>query len=234
MKSLQRTQAGSIVRSALFVTAAVGVMGLSYGAVSVEYGLPWWIPVLLSVLVVAGASELMFVAIIAAGASPWLAAAAGLLVNARHLPFGFQAAPLLGSGARCLAGAHVVNDESISFVLAGQTHAARRLGFWVSGIGVVVIWPLSTALGTRLGTVLGDVRTWGLDAVFPAVVLGLVLPKVRDGGVPMIAAVAAGAALTVGTAGILPSGLPELLSIAAVVLARPWRVPAPSAQEVAA
>ena len=37
-----------------------------------------------------------------------------------------------------------------------------------------------------------------------------------------------------GTAGILPSGLPELLSIAAVLLARPWRTPAPAAQEVAA
>lgn len=65
-------------------------------------------------------------------------------------------------------------------------------------------------------------------------VLGLVLPKVRDGGAPMIAAVLAGAALTVGTAGLLPSGLPELLAISAVLLARPWRTPAPSAQEVAA
>ena len=105
MKSLQRTRAGSIVRSALFVTAAVGVMGVSYGAISVEHGLPWWIPVLLSVLVVAGTSELMFVTIIASGASSWLAAAAGLLVNARHLPFGFQAAPLLGHGVRALAAA---------------------------------------------------------------------------------------------------------------------------------
>lgn len=50
----------------------------------------------------------------------------------------------------------------------------------------------------------------------------------------MIAAVLAGAALTVGTAGLLPSGLPELLAISAVLLARPWRTPAPSAQEVAA
>lgn len=223
-----------MVRSALFVTAAVGVTGLSYGAMSVEYGLPWWIPVLLSVLVVAGASELMFVTIIAAGASPWLAAAAGLLVNARHLPFGFQAAPLLGHGVRALAAAHVVNDESISFALAEEDDATRRLGFWVSGIGAVAIWPASTALGTWLGAFLGDVRTWGLDAVFPAVVLALVLPKVRAGGAPMIAAVVTGAGLTAGAAGFLPAGLPELLAVTAVVLARPWRTTAPATQEVAA
>ena len=211
-----------MVRSALFVTAAVGVMGVSYGAISVEHGLPWWIPVLLSVLVVAGTSELMFVTIIASGASSWLAAAAGLLVNARHLPFGFQAAPLLGHGVRALAAAHVVNDESISFALAEEDDATRRLGFWVSGIGVVVLDDL------------GDVRTWGLDAVFPAVVLALVLPKVRAGGAPMIAAVVTGAGLTAGAAGFLPAGLPELLAVTAVVLARPWRTTAPATQEVAA
>ena len=77
-------------------------------------------------------------------------------------------------------------------------------------------------------------RTWGLDAVFPAVVLALVLPKVRAGGAPMIAAVVTGAGLTAGSAGFLPAGLPELLAVTAVVLARPWRTTAPATQEVAA
>ena len=68
------------------VCLAGGILGISYGALAIGYGLPWWIPVLLSVAVVAGASEMMFVAIIGVGGSPWLAAAAGLLVNARHVP----------------------------------------------------------------------------------------------------------------------------------------------------
>ena len=45
-----------------------------------------WVPFVLSVCVLAGgASEFMFIGIVASG-NPLAAAAAGLLVNARHIP----------------------------------------------------------------------------------------------------------------------------------------------------
>jgi len=46
----------------------------------------------MSVLVFAGASQFLFTGIVAAGGSPVAAVLAGLLVNARHLPFGFALA----------------------------------------------------------------------------------------------------------------------------------------------
>lgn len=45
-------------------------------------------PFVLSLTVLAGASEFMFIGIVASGGNPLAAAAAGLLVNARHVPFG--------------------------------------------------------------------------------------------------------------------------------------------------
>jgi predicted branched-subunit amino acid permease len=223
MDTMNRTELHSLLRSVAVVCLAGGILGISYGALAIGYGLPWWIPLLLSIAVVAGASEMMFVAIIGAGGSPWLAAAAGLLVNARHIPFGFQVSPLMGNGLRSILGAHAINDESTSFALAGSSPAMRRLGFWACGVGIVLVWPLGTALGTWLGAFLGDLDRWGLDAVFPAMILALVIPKARAGGAPLTTAVVLGAAITVATASFLPAGLPELLSLAAVAVARPWR-----------
>ncbi len=174
---MNRTELHSLLRSVAVVCLAGGILGISYGALAIGYGLPWWIPVLLSIAVVAGASEMMFVAIIGVGGSPWLAAAAGLLVNARHVPFGFQVAPVMGHGLRSILGAHAINDESTSFAIAGSSPAMRRLGFWACGVGIVLIWPLGTALGTWLGAFLGDLDRWGLDAVFPAMILALGHPE---------------------------------------------------------
>src|SRR5271170_5192497 len=99
---------------------AVFVFGVSYGAVAVAGGLPLWVPAVLSVLVTAGSSELLFVGIVAAGGNPVAAALAGVLVNARHLPYGL-ALPVGTTGSsrvRRVLGTHLMNDESVVFALA--------------------------------------------------------------------------------------------------------------------
>jgi predicted branched-subunit amino acid permease len=80
------------------VCAAIGVVGVSFGAIAVSAGLPVWLPVALSLLVFAGASQFVFVGLLLAGGGVVAAVAAALLVNARHLPFGLVVGDLLGSG----------------------------------------------------------------------------------------------------------------------------------------
>src|SRR4249920_3573659 len=102
---------------------AVLFIGLSYGAIAVASGFPLWVPAVQSVLVLAGASEFLFIGIVAAGGSPIAAALAGLLVNSRHLPYGlalFDIAGPPGVTSRRwgrLLGTHVMNDESVVFAL---------------------------------------------------------------------------------------------------------------------
>lgn len=67
-----------------------------------------------SVSVLAGASEFMFIGIVASGGSPLAAAAAGLLVNARHIPFGVTVRELVGRRALSFIGCHIMNDEAWS------------------------------------------------------------------------------------------------------------------------
>jgi len=198
---------------------AVWLYGLSYGAIAVADGFPLWLPIAASLLVIAGSSELLFVGVVAAGGSPVAAALAGLLVNSRHLPYGLTLPDgILGRGWRRMLGTHLMNDESVVFALARQDPAAKRRAYWLCGLGVLATWPTGAFLGALAGSVVHDTNALGLDAVFPAVILALTFPSLRD-QVTLRAAVA-GAGVALATAPFLPAGLPVLLALAAVAVAR--------------
>ncbi|GGT89674.1 AzlC family ABC transporter permease [Streptomyces coeruleorubidus] len=211
-----RTLEGPLLRDIALVCLAVGVVGLSYGAVAVTSGFPWWFPVLMGVLVLAASSEFLFVGIIAAGGSPIAALLAGLLVNARHLPFGLAVPDVLGRGRRGALGAHLMNDETVVFALAQDEPERRRAAYWLCGLGILVCWPVGAALGALLGSVVRDTGALGLDAMFPAVILALILPALKDR--PLRRAALAGAALALTVTPFLPAGLPVLLALAALPL----------------
>jgi 4-azaleucine resistance transporter AzlC len=210
-----------LARDLALVWLADALVGLSFGAVTVSSGLPLWLPMLLSVLVFAGAAQFMFVGLVVSGGNPIAAVAAGLLINARHVPFGFAVADLLGSTwARRLLGTHLMIDEAVAFALAQQERERRKLAYWACGIGLFVTWNLGVAIGALVGTVVSDTDSLGLDAAFPAVLLALVLPALHDPGTRR--AVAVGVAVALVSAPFLPAGLPVLLGLVGVVA---WRNP---------
>lgn len=198
---------------------AVWLYGLSYGAVATSDGFPLWLPTAASVLVIAGSSELLFVGIVAAGGSPIAAALAGLLVNSRHLPYGLALPEgILGRGWRRVLGTHLMNDESVVFALAEPDPVARRRAYWVCALGVLATWPSGAVLGALIGSAVHNTDALGLDAVFPAVILALIFPSLRERRALRAAVTGAGVALA--TTWFLPAGVPVLLSLAAVVVAR--------------
>ena len=194
---------------------AVWFIGLSYGAIAVASGFPLWVPAAQSVLVLAGASEFLFIGIVAAGGNPVAAALAGLLVNARHLPYGLALPDVTGPGWRRLFGTHLMNDESVVFTLAQPDHS-KRAAYWTCGLGVLICWPGGAVLGALIGSAVHDTSAFGLDAMFPAVILALIVPSLRDRAT--LRAAVTGAAIALATAPFLPAGLPVLLALAAVLL----------------
>lgn len=201
-----------LARDIALVWAADTLVGVSYGAIAVTSGFPVWSPMLLSVLVFAGAAQFMFVGIIASGGNPVAAVFAALLVNLRHLPFGFAVADLIGgSPFRRAAGSHLMIDETVAFALAQDDPQRRRTAYWVCGVGLFVGWNLGVAVGALAGTVVTDTDAFGLDAAFPAVLLALVLPAMRDRSTRNAALL--GVAVAVVTTPFLPAGLPVLLAL---------------------
>lgn len=171
---------GDTIKAIILVCLAVGVVGMSYGSLAMAYGFPVWVPFVLSITVLAGASEFMFIGIVASGGNPLAAAAAGLLVNARHVPFGVTVRELVGKRGLSLLGCHIMNDESVVFGLSQKTAEQRKAAYWLCGLGVALVWPLGALLGAMVGKLLPDPETIGLDAVFPAILLALVVPAFKN------------------------------------------------------
>jgi predicted branched-subunit amino acid permease len=71
-------------------------------------------------------------------------------------------------------------------------------------------------LGALVGSALHDTNAFGLDAMFPAVILALIVKDLRDARTRRAAL--AGAAIALAATPFLPAGLPVLLALAALVL----------------
>jgi 4-azaleucine resistance transporter AzlC len=211
-----------LLRDLLALGAAMVGVGASFGAIAKTAGLPTWAVIAMSTIVFAGGAQFMAVGLISAG-NPLAAVFGGLLINTRHLPFGLALDGALGDRWwHRLLGSHLMTDEAVAFALAQPPGRARRRAFWLAGAAIFLFWNAGTLLGVLLGSVAGDPATFGLDAAFPAGLLALVLPSLRDRQTR--AAVVLGVLVAVVTTPLLPAGLPVLLALAGLlVLALPRR-----------
>ncbi|NYS30817.1 MULTISPECIES: AzlC family ABC transporter permease [unclassified Pantoea] len=207
-----------VIKAIFLVCLADGIVGLSYGSLASADGFPIWVPLALSTLVLAGASEFLFIGIVAGGGSPFTAAAAGLLVNARHLPFGIAVKDLVGKGPSGWFGCHIMNDESVVFGISQPQLAQRRCAYWLCGIGIGFIWPVSVMTGAAIGQFIPDVSVIGLDAVFPAILIALIFPALRQRRARIPATV--GALLSLLATPLVPAGMPVLFSLLGLLT---WR-----------
>lgn len=218
VRSLWRTIDRVLLRDIALVCVADGVVGASFGAIAVSGGLAAWVPVTMSLLVFAGGSQFAALGVVLAGGNPFAAVAAGLVLNSRHLPFGFAVADVVGSRLPVrLMGAHLMIDESVAFALAQRDQARRRVAFWTCGLALFVVWNVAVVVGVVAGRLIGDPSALGLDAASPAVLLALVLPSLRDRRVLRAAVV--GGVIALVTTPFLPAGLPVALALLGLVAA---------------
>ena len=90
------SRGSTLARDVALVCLADGLVGLSFGATAVAGGLPWWVPVTMSILVFAGGSQIAAVGVVLAGGSPFAAVAAGAVLNTRMFPYGLAVADIVG------------------------------------------------------------------------------------------------------------------------------------------
>src|SRR5579862_5235284 len=96
MRFLRRTTEPTLLRDVALVCLADALVGAAFGATTVAGGLPWWVPVAMSLLVFAGGSQIAAVGVVIAGGSPLAAVAAGAVLNTRLLPYGLAVADVVG------------------------------------------------------------------------------------------------------------------------------------------
>jgi predicted branched-subunit amino acid permease len=217
----------ALARDVALVCVADGIVGVSFGATSVGGGLPWWVPVALSLLVFAGGAQIAAVGVVLAGGSPVAAVLAGVVLNTRLFAYGFAVADVVGpagagstgsglaaAGRRWLVrilGPHVITDESVAFALRQTSPERRRSAFWACGLALFALWNVSVLLGVALGSSVRNTNALGLDATFPAVMLALALPTLTSR--PTRLAAGTGAVIAVALTPVLPAGLPLLAAL---------------------
>ena len=218
MRTAQRTPDSDLVRDVSLVCLAGGVVGVSFGAIAVAGGLPVWVPVVMSLLVYAGSAQFSAVGVLLAGGGPFAAAATGLVLNTRTVAFSLAVAEHIGRGRLArFVGAHLVTDETVAFTLAQTDPLRRRRAFWISGLGLFAVWNIGVLAGALAGDALGDTARYGLDAAFPAVLVALVLPALRDDSAVRRSAVL-GACVALALAPVTPAGVPVLLALAGLLV----------------
>ncbi len=109
-----------------------------------------------------------------------------------------------------------MNDESVVFGLAQETESEKRAAFWLCGIGILLCWPIGVVIGEVLGSFINDTHIYGMDAMFPAIILALSLPALSDKRLRLTAVI--GAVIAVATTPILPAGIPVLLALLSLVV----------------
>ncbi len=133
---------------------AVALFGVAFGALAVEAGLPRWLTVLTSVIVVSGAAQFALVGLLASGAVPVLVATTGLAL--RHVPMGARLAGMIGyrSPLTRVALAWVLVDETFGLTITAAQRGVADPVRYKAGADVALysMWVAFTAVGALAGT----------------------------------------------------------------------------------
>lgn len=205
----------SAVAASATLAAAVGVFGLSFGVGAVDAGASVWQACVMSLLVFTGASQFSATSVVGAGGTTGAALGGALLLAARNGVYGLAMARIIrGRLGTRLVAAQLTIDESTAMATAQRQPHAQRVAFWVSGVGLYVVWNLSTLAGALAGGAI-DPQTYGLDAAFPAAYVAMVWPHL---GRPIgRLAAALGAVICLALTPFTPVGVP-ILAAAGVIL----------------
>jgi 4-azaleucine resistance transporter AzlC len=204
---------------------AGAMLSLSFGVLAREAGLGALAAILMSAIVFAGSAQFAAVGIIAAGGGVIPAIVAATLVNSRYLPMGVALAPYLPGGAwrRALQGQPLV-DASWALAQDAEGHFDRHFLFGATAVQYVT-WLSGTVVGALVGIGGLDPADVGLDALFPAFFLVLLIEELRRPGAPGVAF--AGALIALVLVPLTPVGVPVLVaSVAALIGLR--RLPEPA------
>lgn len=204
------------VRAGIPFAIAGGLVSLSFGVLARGAGFTPWEALLMSMIVFAGSAQFAAVAIVGAGGGVGAALAAAAMMNSRFLPMGVALAPSLPGGPlwRALQGQPVV-DSSWAVAARGDGTFDRHKLFGTT-LPQYVTWTAGTIAGAFFGDVLGDPRALGLDAVFPAFFLALLIAELRAGRGASAAAL--GALIALALVPVAPPGVPVLVASLAALL----------------
>jgi 4-azaleucine resistance transporter AzlC len=181
------------------------VLAVSFGISARAAGVPGLAAIAMSAFVYAGSAQFAAVAILGQGGSVLAAVVAAALMNARYIAMGVALGPSLKGGRvrRALEGQAVV-DASWALANRGDGRFDRHTLFG-SSAPQYVTWLSGTVVGVVAGGALPDPEALGVDAIFPAFFLALLLGELKTAEAGAVAV--GGAIVAVALGLVAPAGV---------------------------
>jgi predicted branched-subunit amino acid permease len=205
------------IRAGIPFAIAAGVLAVSFGVVA-EPVIGTAATLVMSALVFAGSAQFGSVAVLAGGGGPAAAVIAAVLLNARYVTMGIALAPSLRGGwfRRALYGEAMIDA---SWAMANRGGGRFDPDFLVGAtLPCYPAWVLGTAVGVFAGDLIGDPADLGLDALFPAFFLALLVGgELRTGRTAVLVAVL-GAAVALALLPFAPAGVPVIAAAGVALL----------------
>lgn len=185
-------------------------IGAAFGLLVADAGYPWWLSLLMSSAMFAGAGQYIAVGLFAAGTSIWEAALVQLVVNARHIAYGLSMInhlPVRGFyKIYCIFGmtdetfallSSLPGDENDAIHIPGlaQPIPASSRGRFMFLVTLLdqSYWICGSVIGAVAGTLL-PINTEGIGFALTALFIVLMLEqilKVRKPGIFIVSAIPA-------------------------------------------
>jgi len=215
-----RGQFRSGVRIGLPYAVASLLLAISFGVLAEPVMGPV-APIVMSALLFAGSAQFAATAVLAGGGGAAAAIVAGILLNLRYVPMGIALAPSLRGGPLRRAA---IGQTMIDFSWAAASRGGGRFdpAFMMGATTPAYpCWVGGTALGVLAGDLIGDPAALGLDALFPAFFLCLLVEGELRPGVPALVA-GLGSLIALVLIPFTPAGVPVIAASAAALVGL-WR-----------
>lgn len=191
-------------REALPILIGVIPFAMITGVAAVNVGLTFFETLGMSVLVFAGASQLVVFQLMSAG-SPWIIMVlTAWVINLRFTMYSATLAPYLQklSVWQKALLAYMLSDQAFGisqghFVVNEKVN--HRWFYSGAALTIWVAWQISAVIGTLLGALVP--ASWGFDFAFPLSFMALMFAALRDRATVV-------AALTGGIIAVLAKGMP--------------------------
>jgi 4-azaleucine resistance transporter AzlC len=191
-------------RATLPILIGVIPFAMISGVAAVSVGLTLFETMGMSVIVFAGASQLVVFQLMSAG-SPWIIMVlTAWIVNLRFVMYSATLAPYLQKlslGQKSLL-AYMLSDQAFGISLShfiSNEKVNHRWFYFGAALTIWVAWQISAIIGALLGALVP--ASWGLDFAFPLSFMALMFAALSDS--PTVVA-----ALVGGIIAVLAKGLP--------------------------
>lgn len=169
------------VVATLPLSIAVIPWGILTGSYAIEAGLTSLQSQAMSMVVFAGAAQLVALGMIKAGIGLTSILLTTLLITSRHFLYGMalrKDVSLLPLKWRLSLG-FLLTDELFAIVTTSKEHKFNRWYALGGGFSFYVFWNIATLLGIVAGQSIPNMEQWGLDFAITSTFIAIIIPMIK-------------------------------------------------------